>query len=615
MKTLISFLAATMLIGSVIPSAEAREPVSLDFFYENLESHGNWREVGNYGYVWHPRDVGEDWRPYSDGRWVYTDAGWTWDSNEPFGWAVYHYGRWANVERVGWVWVPGTEWGPGWVSWRHSSRYVGWAPLPPEALFLRAIGFSAWVDDYYDIGPSSYRFVENRNFGAPRLRSVFVDQRQNISIVNQTTNITNITYANNVVYNGGIGYDQQARQSTAPIQRYKLERRQEFEGNLSDPRADQFRSRIEGNSLSVLALPIDSRPAAAPRKFSERVGRAEINRGWNNAGTPTEVAEARARLKSQVKLPDQLPPQAKFEPVAERPAGREPQRPGERLPETAEAASKAKGNREGKPGTADMPPATPEKKPNMADTPPAPADTAKDGKAPTSSTDKPTDSPPPVGRRKMDDPRRPRPGDDTPKGKMEPQTKGRDTEPRPALPIPTPEKPKVNEIPPAPAVREPSGTPLPGMRKNSDEARRPRPGGAPKEKMEPQPALPTPSPEKKPSVKERPPVPAPAPAVREPSGRALPGLRKKTDEAQRPRPDAVPVPRTMPKPSIRDTAPQPAPRTPPQLRPMPRPELPRPAAPAAPKPPAVTTTPPPALAPPVPGRPLPGKERGKGKGE
>ncbi|MCE2694183.1 MAG: hypothetical protein LW645_07940 [Verrucomicrobiaceae bacterium] len=52
---------------------------------------------------------------------------------------MYHYGRWANVERHGWIWVPGTEWGPGWVSWRHSPRYVGWAPLPPEALFLRAI--------------------------------------------------------------------------------------------------------------------------------------------------------------------------------------------------------------------------------------------------------------------------------------------------------------------------------------------------------------------------------------------------------------------------------------------------------------------------------------------
>jgi hypothetical protein len=138
MKTFLSLIAVVMCFTAITPAAQARDFVSLDFFYDNLDPYGSWREVGDYGYCWQPYGVEETWQPYSDGRWVYTDAGWTWDSDEPFGWAVYHYGRWANVDQVGWVWVPGTEWGPGWVSWRHSSQYVGWAPLPPEALFLRA---------------------------------------------------------------------------------------------------------------------------------------------------------------------------------------------------------------------------------------------------------------------------------------------------------------------------------------------------------------------------------------------------------------------------------------------------------------------------------------------
>src|SRR2546430_2460408 len=156
MKTLESILVATILFATDLPSARAAVSVSLDFFYDNLAPYGRWLEVGDYGYCWQPSDIDQGWRPYADGRWVYTDAGWTWDSDEPYGWAVYHYGRWVRVARAGWVWVPDTEWGPAWVSWRSSERHVGWAPLPPEARFLPNIGISVWADAYYDIGPANY---------------------------------------------------------------------------------------------------------------------------------------------------------------------------------------------------------------------------------------------------------------------------------------------------------------------------------------------------------------------------------------------------------------------------------------------------------------------------
>lgn len=89
--------------------------------------------------------------------------------------------------------MPGTEWGPAWVSWRRSPRYVGWAPLPPEAEFTRSTGFNGRVDADYDIGPTNYSFVEVRNFGAPRLRTVMIEPRDNITIIQETTNITRIT--------------------------------------------------------------------------------------------------------------------------------------------------------------------------------------------------------------------------------------------------------------------------------------------------------------------------------------------------------------------------------------------------------------------------------------
>jgi hypothetical protein len=307
MKLLLSLLAAAAFLGAATPSAKAQDVASMDFFYDNLAPYGMWREVGNYGYCWQPYGVDAGWQPYSDGRWVYTDVGWTWDSYEPFGWAVYHYGRWANLNGIGWLWVPGTEWGPGWVSWRNSPRYVGWAPLPPEALFLRAIGFSGWVDDYYNIGPNNYRFVENQNFGASSLNSVFIDQRQNLQIINQTTNITNISYVNNVVYNGGPGYDQQARYSRSPIQRYQLDRREQFDGDPRHQTAEHLNSRVRGESLSMLALPFSGQHSAPPRRLGEKVGHTEINHGWKNAGSAEEISAMRERLKSPVRVPEQLP--------------------------------------------------------------------------------------------------------------------------------------------------------------------------------------------------------------------------------------------------------------------------------------------------------------------
>ena len=87
-------------------------------FYRKLEPYGDWIETGDYGYVWQPREAerSERWRPYTNGHWVYTDAGWTWVSDERFGWATCHYGRWARMRGIGWVWVPGDEWAPAWVS-------------------------------------------------------------------------------------------------------------------------------------------------------------------------------------------------------------------------------------------------------------------------------------------------------------------------------------------------------------------------------------------------------------------------------------------------------------------------------------------------------------------
>src|SRR5437763_8472681 len=196
--------ALAMLVFGASALQQARADVSIDFFYDNL-SGGNWIDVEGYGYGWQPDLAVNDqnWRPYADGYWAYTDAGWTWVSYEDFGWATYHYGRWTNLADYGWVWVPGYEWGPAWVSWRTGGDYVGWAPLPPQGneVVYEGTAITGAVDVTFGIGPLYYNFVDIRYIGEPVLRARLIEPARNVTIINNTVNVTNITYNNSIVVN------------------------------------------------------------------------------------------------------------------------------------------------------------------------------------------------------------------------------------------------------------------------------------------------------------------------------------------------------------------------------------------------------------------------------
>ncbi len=128
-------------------------------FYGPLSPYGRWETVAGYGMCWIPSDVGSDWEPYEDGSWISTDGGWYWQSDEPWGWATYHYGRWFDDPGLGWCWVPGTQWAPAWVSWCDNDDYVGWAPLPPAGGFFAARAAT--------VAPRNYIVVPRRQFLDP----------------------------------------------------------------------------------------------------------------------------------------------------------------------------------------------------------------------------------------------------------------------------------------------------------------------------------------------------------------------------------------------------------------------------------------------------------------
>jgi len=109
--------------------------------FDDLDDNGTWRQVPDYGWAWTPARVADDWAPYREGHWAWVDPwGWTWVDEAPWGFAPFHYGRWAFVERH-WCWVPGPMhvrpvYAPALVAFVGAGAgNVGWFPLGPREVY------------------------------------------------------------------------------------------------------------------------------------------------------------------------------------------------------------------------------------------------------------------------------------------------------------------------------------------------------------------------------------------------------------------------------------------------------------------------------------------------
>lgn len=130
--------AGTAARAQVISGAQAENHPVAAMFGAPLARIGEWVRLADGRPAWRPGAVDESWRPYRSGSWAWTEAGWYWVSDEPWAWATYHFGRWNIDARLGWIWLPGDEWAPSWVVWRHGPGVVGWAPLSDDGVVLPA---------------------------------------------------------------------------------------------------------------------------------------------------------------------------------------------------------------------------------------------------------------------------------------------------------------------------------------------------------------------------------------------------------------------------------------------------------------------------------------------
>ncbi|MFL5452427.1 MAG: DUF6600 domain-containing protein [Myxococcales bacterium] len=183
-------LAAALLAAALLAAALAAGPASADvhprarpgasaasraaslaLFKDALAPYGEWLELPGSGKVWRPTAVEPDWRPFFHGSWTYTEDGWFWVTDEPWGWATYHYGRWLFHGEHGWVWVPGSTWATAWVTWRWGGGVVGWAPLTADG--ARWAAFWTFVPESRFVGER----VETAAYPAPRVPALLLRTR------------------------------------------------------------------------------------------------------------------------------------------------------------------------------------------------------------------------------------------------------------------------------------------------------------------------------------------------------------------------------------------------------------------------------------------------------
>ena len=239
--------------------------------YEDLDEYGDWSYVAGYGPCWRPRAVVADWAPYRFGHWVYVGPwGWTWVEDEPWGFAPFHYGRWASV-RGGWFWVPGPVvvrpvWAPALVAFVgggpgfHFSAGVGvgWFPLAPGEVYLPG----------YHV---SRAYVNNVNITNTTVSITRVSNVYNTVIVDRNTTSNRVTYVNQRVNNGVTVVSHDTFVNARPVAGnvMRVDQRELADAPVSHlVRAEPIRTSVIGAGRPVSVRPpsaIISRPVVAVR--------------------------------------------------------------------------------------------------------------------------------------------------------------------------------------------------------------------------------------------------------------------------------------------------------------------------------------------------------------
>jgi hypothetical protein len=247
--------------------------------YQDLDNNGTWQNDPEYGNVWMPNNVAAGWTPYQDGHWAWIEPwGWTWVDDAPWGFAVTHYGRWAEFHGR-WGWVPGPRheravYAPALVAFVGGDNFqvemsggsqagIGWFPLGPREVYHPAYEVS---DHYLSRINTSNTVINNSQ----------------ITNMRNTTNISNVTYLNQHVPGAVTAMPATAFTGSQPVRKFGARVPQEtWEhaqvmplAKVAPAHASVMGATAPGNRPPIVVqarpLAVRTAPAATPVGFKDR---------------------------------------------------------------------------------------------------------------------------------------------------------------------------------------------------------------------------------------------------------------------------------------------------------------------------------------------------------
>ncbi len=442
--------------------------------YDDLDDHGDWRDDGEYGHVWFPQ-VAVGWAPYHEGHWDWISPwGWTWVDDSPWGYAPFHYGRWVSVGgHWGWVAGPVTVQpvyapalvvfiggGPG-----GFGGNVGWFALGPREVY---------VPSYH----VSEAYVTRVNVSSTTVNVTQVTTIYRTTIVNNSTNITNVTYANRNVQGAVMVVPQHAFVSAQPVAKVA----------------------VAVSPQQIASAPVSGRVAVAPTR--ESVLGAKAATAGHVAAPPAAVAQRQVVAK-KTPPPPPVPfakqqqalaahpgqPLARSEVQTLRPAAAArpmvkvapPAKPA--TPTTGHPANQPAAVRPAQPAVPASQPANRPAQPAANERPATPAQPSRPAAQPAPSRAEPARPAPAPAK---PEPSRPAPKPAEPPARTERPPAAQPNRPEPARPEAAHPEPKPAPRPatPPPAARPPERTPPPPAAKPAPPPKKAPPAKAPPEKKE-----------------------------------------------------------------------------------------------------------------------------------
>jgi len=204
------------------PQFDDADADAVKLFHDVLAPYGTWTDDPRLGLIWIPSPdaVSKSFVPYgTDGRWTYREVvavmpngntpyhEYVWVSDLPWGWATFHYGRWAFTGERGWAWVAGRRYAGAWVDWRapatgNKDSIVGWGPTPPAHVWrvspgprpTRARGIDAPLDPRdarlvpipYSAFATPYTYAHAADLFAPDLGSKLMAAANALAVAHAT---------------------------------------------------------------------------------------------------------------------------------------------------------------------------------------------------------------------------------------------------------------------------------------------------------------------------------------------------------------------------------------------------------------------------------------------